>query len=101
MFDKCYWEKKNDYLQQFSVDKHGIIQSPGKFEGEPIFVPYYWEMDGHDDEIISNDNLVRMFYVGKREASMFPELTTSNVIYLWEDNQGFIHSYISEEVENE
>lgn len=86
-----------DFLRQFSVDEHGVIQSPGKFEGEPIYVPYYWEMDGEDDEIIGNDKLIRIFYVGEWEASQFPELSTSNVVYLWEDELGFIHSYIRRE----
>ncbi len=84
-----------DYLQQFSVDKHGIIQSPGKFEGEPVYVPYYWEMDGHDDEIISNYRFIRIFYVGEWEASKFPELTPSDVVYLWEDGLGFVHSEVN------
>lgn len=22
---------------------NGIIRSPGKFEGEPVWAPYYWE----------------------------------------------------------
>lgn len=39
--------------KQYNVNKHGLIITPGKFQGEPLYVPYFYEhiMDGSGNEV--------------------------------------------------
>jgi len=86
------------YMEEFDVDDHGLITNPGKFEREPEWVPYYWSMDGQDDlEHTGPDILteVRIFYVSKWESLKFNDLEEGDVVYLWEDEQGFVHNAVN------
>lgn len=38
---------RQEILDAYETDR-GIIQSPGKFEGEPIYAPYFYEADGEE-----------------------------------------------------
>ena len=66
-----------------------IVKSPGKFEGESRYVPYYWESylngfaDGDDGEVLS-------FKVEPEDKTLFPELRRRKVVKLIETNDGFV-----------
>lgn len=43
---------RKEILENYDVDKYGIITSPGKFEGEMLFVPHFYDVylnGGADD----------------------------------------------------
>jgi hypothetical protein len=78
-----------NYLD-FDVDENGIIQDPGKFEGCPIWVPYFWEkgLSGYAD---LDDGIVFGFQVDQEDIDLFPDLEDVNVVALEEDDLGFVH----------
>mgnify|MGYP000506425909 CR=1 FL=1 len=87
--------------EEFNVDDHGIITDPGKFEREPWWVPYYWSFDGEDDAEFTGpegmESEIRIFYVSEWEALKSSDLETGDVIYLWEDDQGFVRNEVNPE----
>jgi hypothetical protein len=78
-------------IEKDYVIDHGRIASPGKFEGEPLFVPYFWDCylnggaDGDDGETL-------MFEVTNEDRKEFPELVNIYRVFLWEDSNGFVSS---------
>lgn len=88
-------------MEEFNVDEHGLITNPGKFEREPEWVPYYWNVNEEDDYYFSGpegmETEIRIFYITKWEALKFSELNEEDVIYLWEDEQGFVRSAVNPE----
>jgi len=88
-----------DELSGYDVDEHGVICSPGKFEGEPSYVLYFWMsvMDGcYDDEYFEDDISMSMFVFNADDIKLFPELREYERIVLWEDSQGFVHHELRE-----
>jgi hypothetical protein len=84
---------------EFKVDSSGIIRTLGKFEGEPRYVPYYWDISmeqGQDDEVYFNENepLYLFFVVTDEDKVKFPELADIYGICLYETEQGFVNSCI-------
>lgn len=78
-------------LESYDV-KDGRIVSPGKFEGEPIFAPYYWNavLDGLADD---DDGETWTFDLTSDDHVMWPELKEQNwgdVLMLSTDEQGFV-----------
>ena len=78
--------------------KDGIIQNPGKFECEPEWVPYYWELalDGegedvseYDDEGELIDGSATRFTVDHEESDAFG-LECGATVEVFEDSQGFV-----------
>ena len=86
-----------DELEKLYSTKNGIIFSPGKFEGEPIYVPYFWEilLNGcysDDDEYDENDILISsIISIDEIDKRFFPELEGYSKIVLWESDQGFVY----------
>ena len=81
----------------YDVNEYGIITSPGKFEGEMAYVPYFWDLvlEGFsDEEIWDDDLLISRFKIDTDLVSLFPgSLTVDDVdkaLDLWEDGQGFV-----------
>jgi hypothetical protein len=76
---------------EYEIDSYGIIRSPGKFEGEPRYVPYFWEayLNGMADD---DDGTVLTFHVTAEDRKMFPELRGVRNVYLEESDQGFVYS---------
>lgn len=80
---------RQDILQTFTVDSHGIIRNPGKFEGEMLYVPYFWEsyLNGCADR---DDGKVLGFDVTAEDKTEFPELKRRRTVKLIETEQGFV-----------
>lgn len=76
--------------------KNGRIISQGKFEGEPEWVPHFWNMafDGMADELYDEENCCTWYKVEvtKEDVNEFPILGGLPCVYLREDYNGFIHS---------
>lgn len=77
----------------------GLIRTPGKFECEAVYVPYYWDlaMEGEGEEVMDeNGELVATrFRVDAEEEEAFDdilegELTCGSTVELFEDSQGFV-----------
>jgi hypothetical protein len=87
-----------EILSAYDVDANGRITSPGKFEGEPIFAPHFWDcgLSGFSD---SDNGSVFTFKITKADSehTEFPELKKwlgrSRSLRLREDSQGFVHCF--------
>jgi hypothetical protein len=72
-------------------------KGPGKFESEPIYVPYFWDMvlDGSGGESFyfgENESVYEMIEVSEEDREIFPELNGIFGLCLWESSQGFVNS---------
>lgn len=67
----------------------GIIRSPGQFEGEPLYLPHFWEiyLNGFADR---DNGRVLGFDVTVEDKEQFPELKRRRTVKLYQDDQGFI-----------
>jgi hypothetical protein len=85
---------RQDILDNYDVNEHGIICSPGKFEGEMLYVPYFWDlgMNGCADE--DEDGVWTFTIMNFGDRVFFPELGNAKVIRLEESEQGFVYSAV-------
>lgn len=74
------------------------ITSPGKFEGQPVFAPYFWQL-GLDGMADSDTGTVFVFKLPKTdpERQNWPTLNKwlgrSRTLSLREDSQGFVSCF--------
>jgi hypothetical protein len=86
---------RKETLKEYKINRHGTIVSPGKFEGEPLYVPYFWN-DAVPDETFG----ASMFFgITDDDRKEFPEI--GGHVYglkLYESEQGFVYltEYYSE-----
>jgi hypothetical protein len=68
---------------------NGIIRSPGKFEGEMIYVPYFWDayLNGNADR---DDGNVIGFDIDANDKAQFPELKKRRTVKLYQRDDGFV-----------
>lgn len=81
---------RNDITRDYDVDASGRIRSPGKFGGEMLYVPFYWDahLNGFADR---DDGRVLGFDITSEDRAMFPELgRRRRTVRLYEDSQGFV-----------
>lgn len=79
-------------------DSSGRITDPGKFEGKPIFVPYYWDMGLQGFADADNGSVYSFrFKAGDPDYELWPELKRwlgrKRSLKLQEDSQGFVHCF--------
>ena len=71
----------------------GIIRSPGKFECECVWVPYFWDLvlEGEGDDVLDEEGevLATRFVVDSEEAEAFG-LDCGATVELFADSQGFV-----------
>lgn len=74
----------------------GIIRNPDKFEGEPVYAPYFYDlvMNGMSDESDDRDgdSVTDWFNLDDNDKALFPELAESYRVALWQDDSGFVHT---------
>ena len=84
--------------------RDGIIQNPGKFECEPEWVPYYWELamngEGEDVAEYTDDGEIAgeiafRFTVDPDEADAFG-LECGATVEVSQDSQGFVIGTVME-----
>jgi hypothetical protein len=80
-------------------------KGPGKFEAEPIYIPYYYDqiLDGGTGEDIyfgEGQPVYTMIIVSDEDREIFPELADVFGICIWESEQGFVNSSEFETVED-
>jgi hypothetical protein len=86
---------RDEIMKAFDVNEQGVIQSPGKFEGEMLYVPHFWDvmMEGAGDDLHFNDGaLITILPVEDGDRAQFPELAGDNEIALEETNDGFVNA---------
>lgn len=79
-----------EIIRDYDVDADGVIRSPGKFEGEMLYVPFYWDayLNGCADR---DDGRVLGFDITAEDREMFPELPKrKRTIRLVESDTGFV-----------
>lgn len=88
---------REQVFRDYKIEQ-GRIVSPGKFEGEPIFAPYFWELglEGFSDFDNGKVYGFRLALNGQDKSNPFlPELKQwlgrKRSLKLWEDSQGFVH----------
>ena len=76
-------------LSTFRVDRQGIIRSPGRFEGERLYVPYFWDayLQGLADR---DDGRVVTFSITDQDRQEFPELKGKRSIKFYQRDDGFV-----------
>lgn len=80
---------RDEVMRGYVVDDYGTIRSPGKFEGEMLYVPHFWGvyLDGCADR---DNGKVLGFDVTKEDKVEFPELKKRRTINLIERSDGFV-----------
>lgn len=74
------------------------ITAPGKFEGEPVFAPYFWAL-GLEGFADSDNGSVYTFRITKADSGnpfwsqIRAWLGRKRTIHLREDSQGFVHCF--------
>lgn len=83
----------------YDVDEHGLISSPGKFEGEAVYVPHFWTLglDGGADEDTYEEDPFRdgevhvfVFYLTGDDRKRWPSLANVESLELRESENGFV-----------
>lgn len=88
-------ERAEQIRAEYQHDASGRISQPGKFEGEPIFAPYYWEigLEGFADSDNGSTYGFR-FRNADADFTIWPELKKwlgrKRSLKLVEDSQGFV-----------
>lgn len=80
----------HEVRKQYTIDRNGRIVDPGKFEGEMIYVPYYWAL-GLEGMADHDDGRVFRFGITQEDRALFPELPKRRrVLRLFESDSGFV-----------
>lgn len=79
---------RKEIEQEYDV-VNGIIRSPGRFEGAPVYVPYFYDiyLNGGADR---DDGRVLGFDVTAADKAEFPELKGRRTVKLVEQDIGFV-----------
>lgn len=81
---------KTEIHEQYEVGERGIICSPGKFEGEQSYSPYFWDkaLNGEADE----DTFTSYsFFVTDEDKAEFSDLQHVWKVDLMESDDGFVY----------
>ena len=93
-------QEKLEVVLDYYENVAGIITSPGKFEGEPVYVPFFWEymMDGGEDEFYEyNGHTISVFKINSIDTKFFPGLSEYSEVHIWEDDLGFANHQLIKE----
>ncbi len=74
----------------YDVDQKGFIASPGKFEGEPYYIPYYWacSLGGAADREDNEGNII--FELTGEDHFAVPEFEGKERLILCVLEDGFV-----------
>jgi hypothetical protein len=88
-------------------DEQAEYAGPGKFEGEPAWVPYVWGT-GADEECFVEGRMIDIYGTQRKHETfgsetftlrdLFPELAEVAEVALFEDEQGFVRRAVPSEV---
>jgi hypothetical protein len=74
---------REELERQYAVNKKGVIITPGKFAGQMLYVPYFWDkyLSGYADD--TNGDFIT-FFITDEERREYPELRQAEIITLLE-----------------
>jgi len=78
--------------EQYKV-KMGFIASPGKFEGEPVYAPYFYDISLYDCVEMYNEDCFSevIIKIKPEDREMFPEITAvAEYVSVQENGDGFV-----------
>jgi hypothetical protein len=75
-----------------------IITTPGKFEGEPRYTPYFWEATLLGD-LKPDENGIYELEVTEEDVQKFSELKVGQRVLLCESDDGFVHTRLVTPIE--
>lgn len=81
---------RNEIVNTYAIDENGIIRSAGQFEGEALYVPYFWfqYLEGGADR---DDGRILGFDINELDRHQFPELgKRRRTVKLCQRDDGFI-----------
>ncbi len=80
--------------KEYDVGDDGIINSPGKFEGEPVWAVYFYDLAGSGEELLTNQegNSYEIFEVDDEERKEFGLADDIKAVVLKHTDQGFIYT---------
>lgn len=81
--------EREEAIEGYEIDAHGVIRSPGKFEAEMCYVPYFWENDPDPLDWPEGDTSY-VTLIGPEDARMWPELANVAALHMQESEQGFV-----------
>ncbi len=64
--------KRQQLEKKYKVNSAGVIESPGSYEGERIYVPYFYEAPFDRKPDIREVGTIG-FIVNRQDAELFPE----------------------------
>lgn len=67
-----------------------LVSRPGRFEGEPPFVPYFWDLAMNGFANYDNGEVFR-FIIEAEDIENWVDLDTYDWIELYTDNNGFVY----------
>lgn len=75
--------------ETYTIDANGAIKNPGRFQGQMLYVPYFWDMglEGFADR---DDGQTFGFDLTENDKKKFPELRGRRTIKIYQRNDGFI-----------
>ncbi|GIK62435.1 MAG: hypothetical protein BroJett018_02290 [Chloroflexota bacterium] len=76
-------------FSMFQVDEAGIIRTPGPFEGQYLYIPYFWylHISGYREDV--RDGIIT-FQIRMEDHAQFPELANQDVVRLKQQENGMI-----------
>ena len=87
---------RKQILEGYKIENE-IIVSPGKFEGEWMPTPYFYEQSFFDVAPCGL-NVPTVLVIIERDVEQFPELERDGIVSveLYIDDQGFVHANYKE-----
>ena len=70
--------------------KAGVIRSPGKFEGEPVYVPHFYAVWLDGFATYEEDGSYHI-EVCDDDRKQFPELGAAKKVFIIETDNGFVY----------
>lgn len=73
----------------------GLCADRGKFESEPPFTMYYWELymngAGGEEFTLASGELANVYEIKEQDVVVFPELKGQKYVMIWESESGFVN----------
>jgi hypothetical protein len=70
-----------------------LVKHPGKFEDEPVYTPYFYDVIMNGDGNYITKNIIQI-PINEDDIKIFPELQGKKYIFIsWDDNGFIYHSF--------
>jgi hypothetical protein len=84
---------RNEIELEYRIE-HGVILNAGKFEMQPLWTPYFYDiaMNGFNNgSTYLHETLHDMFSVDDEDRKQFPELKDSECVVITYSDDGFVY----------